>query len=156
MLPTGFGYIEGVTDDYKRHGTTTLFAALNVPNGAVLASCKPRHRHQEFLSFLREIDAAVPAELDIHCIADNYATHSHPKIKAWLAARPRWHMALHADLQFLAESGRTLLLADHRQSHPPSLVHQRQTTRAAHRSLRHGVQHELPAIQVDRHLRFDP
>jgi len=92
MLPLGFGYVEGVTHDYKRHGTTTLFAALNVLNGAVLAACKPRHRHQEFLSFLREIDKAVPAELDVHCIADNYATHSHPKINAWLAARPRWHM----------------------------------------------------------------
>lgn len=80
------------THDYKRHGTTTLFAALNVLNSAVLAACKPRHRHQEFLAFLREIDKAVPPELDIHCIADNYATHSHPKIKAWLVARPRWHM----------------------------------------------------------------
>jgi len=81
MLPMGFGYVEGVTHDYKRHGTTTPFAGLNVLNGAVLAACKPRYRHQEFLSFLREIDKAVPAELDIHCIADNYATHSHPKIK---------------------------------------------------------------------------
>jgi putative transposase len=92
MLPMGFGYVEGVTHDYKRHGTTTLFAALDVLTGTVLASCKPRHRHQEFLSFLREIDKAVPPELDIHCIADNYAAHNHPKIKAWLAARPRWHM----------------------------------------------------------------
>ncbi len=86
------GYPEGVTHDYKRHGTTTLFAALNVLNGAVLASCKPRHRHQEFLSFLREIDTAVPAQLEIHCIVDNYATHSHPKTQAWLANRPRWHL----------------------------------------------------------------
>ena len=92
MLPMGFGYVEGVTHDYKRHGTTTLFAALNVLNGAVLATCKPRHRHQEFLSFLREIDTAVPAELDVHCVVDNYATHSHPKVKSWLANRPRWHM----------------------------------------------------------------
>ncbi len=92
MLPMGFGYVEGVTHDYKRHGTTTLFAALNVLNGAVLATCKPRHRHQEFLSFLREIERAVPAELDVHCIVDNYATHNHPKVKAWLARRPRWHM----------------------------------------------------------------
>jgi len=92
MLPMGFGYVEGVTHDYKRHGTTTLFAALNVLNGAVLATCKPRHRHQEFLSFLRQIDAAVPADLAVHCIVDNYATHSHPKVKAWLASRPRWHM----------------------------------------------------------------
>ena len=92
MLPMGFGYVEGVTHDYVRHGTTTLFAALNVLNGAVLTACKPRHRHQEFLAFLRTIDKAVPAELDVHCIVDNYASHKHPKVKAWLAARPRWHM----------------------------------------------------------------
>jgi putative transposase len=92
MLPMGFGYVEGVTHDYKRHGTTTLFAALNVLNGAVLATCKPRHRHQEFLSFLREIDKAVPADLDVHCFVDNYSAHKHPKVKAWLAARPRWNM----------------------------------------------------------------
>jgi len=92
MLPLGFGYVEGVTHDYKRHGTTTLFAALDVISGAVLASCKERHRHQEFLSFLNEIDQSVPPQLDVHCIVDNYATHSHPKVKVWLAARPRWHM----------------------------------------------------------------
>jgi len=92
MLPMGLGYVEGVTHDYKRHGTTTLFAALNVLNGAVLATCKPRHRHQEFMSFLREIDKAVPADLDVHCIVDNYGSHKHAKTKAWLAAHPRWHM----------------------------------------------------------------
>lgn len=75
-----------------RHDTTTLFAALNVLNGAILAECKPRHHHQEFLAFLRSIDKAVPAELDVHCIVDNYASHEHPKVKAWLADRPRWHM----------------------------------------------------------------
>ncbi len=83
---------KGVTHDYVRHGTTTLFATLNVLNGAVLATCKPRHRHQEFLSFLREIDKAVPTKLDVHCIVDNDGSHKHPKVKAWLAARPRWHM----------------------------------------------------------------
>lgn len=92
MLPLGLGYVEGVTHDYARHGTTTLFAALNVLNGAVLTACKARHRHQEFLAFLREIDQAVPAELNIHCIVDNYSTHKHAKVKAWLAARPRWHL----------------------------------------------------------------
>src|ERR1700735_1057986 len=70
MLPMGFGYVEGVTHDYVRHGTTTLFAALNVLNGAVLATCKPRPRHQEFLSFLREIDKAVRSDLDGHCIVN--------------------------------------------------------------------------------------
>lgn len=92
MLPMGLGYVEGVTHDYVRHGTTTLFAALNVMNGQVLAQCRPRHRHQEFLDFLRTIDKAVPQELDVHCIADNYASHKHPKVRAWLARRPRWHM----------------------------------------------------------------
>jgi putative transposase len=92
MLPMGLGYVEGVTHDYVRHGTTTLFAALNVLNGAILAECKPRHRHQEFLAFLRRIDQSVPADLDVHCIVDNYASHKHPKVRAWLAAHPRWHM----------------------------------------------------------------
>jgi putative transposase len=92
MLPMGLGYVEGVTHDYVRHGTTTLFAALNVLNGEVIAQCRPRHRHQEFLDFLRAIDKAVPAGLDVHCIADNYASHKHPKVRAWLVQRPRWHM----------------------------------------------------------------
>ena len=92
MLPMGFGYVEGVTHDYKRHGTTTLFAALDVLNGTVLTDCKPRHRHQEFLAFLRSIEAAVPAEMDVHLIVDNYSTHTHAKVKAWLAKRPRWHL----------------------------------------------------------------
>jgi len=92
MLPMGFGYIEGVTHDYQRHGTTTLFAALNVLDGAVIAQCKPRHRHQEFLAFLRHIEANVPAQLDVHLVVDNYATHKHPKVRAWLARRPRWHI----------------------------------------------------------------
>ena len=92
MLPMGLGYVEGVTHDYIRHGTTTLFAALDVASGEVLAQCKRRHRHQEFLSFLRHIEASVPDGLDIHLIADNYATHKHPKVKAWLARRNRFHM----------------------------------------------------------------
>jgi putative transposase len=92
MLPMGFGYVEGVTHDYVRHGTTTLFAALNVLTGQVIAQCRPRHRHQEFLDFLRTIDKSVPPKLDVHCIVDNYCSHKHPKVRAWLAQRPRWHM----------------------------------------------------------------
>jgi putative transposase len=92
MLPLGLGYVEGVTHDYVRHGTTTLFAALDVLSGTVITQCKPRHRHQEFLSFLRTIDKAVPENLDLHVIVDNYGTHKHPKVKAWLAQRPRWHL----------------------------------------------------------------
>ncbi|HYW75367.1 MAG TPA: IS630 family transposase, partial [Gammaproteobacteria bacterium] len=92
IVPLGLGYVEGVTHDYFRHGTTTLFAALDVANGQVLTQCKPRHRHQEFLSFLRHIDRAVPRHLDVHLIVDNYATHKHAKVRAWLARRPRLHI----------------------------------------------------------------
>ena len=92
MLPMGLGYVEGVTHDYVRHGTTALFAALDVASGEVLAQCKRRHRHQEFLAFLRHIDRNVPETLDVHLVVDNYATHKHAKVKAWLARRPRYHL----------------------------------------------------------------
>src|SRR5271168_1647344 len=91
-LPLGLGYVEGVTHDYFRHGTTTLFAALNVLDGSVITQCKPRHRHQELLAFLRHLDRNVPADVDLHLVLDNYATHKHAKIKAWLARRPRYHL----------------------------------------------------------------
>ena len=92
LLPMGLGYVEGVTHDYVRHGTTTLFAALDIANGQVFTQCKPRHRHQEFLSFLRHIEVSVPAHLDIHLVVDNYGTHKHAKVKAWLARRARFHI----------------------------------------------------------------
>ena len=90
-LPLGFGYTEGYTHDYVRHGTLTLFAALDVATGGVLAQSKKRHRHQEFLQFLRHIDANVPPEMDVHIIMDNYSTHKHEKIRAWFAKRARYH-----------------------------------------------------------------
>ena len=92
MLPLGLGYVEGVTHDYVRHGTTTLFAALDIASGNVLTQCKQRHRHQEFLQFLNHIEGSVPRELDVHMVVDNYATHKHPKVRRWLAARPRFHV----------------------------------------------------------------
>jgi len=92
ILPLGLGYIEGVTHSYIRHGTTTLFAALDIANGQVFTQCKARHRHQEFLGFLKHIDANVPKKLDVHLVVDNYAAHKHPKIRAWLAARRRFHV----------------------------------------------------------------
>jgi putative transposase len=92
VLPMGLGYVEGVTHDYVRHGTTTLFAALDIASGQVLTRCQPRHRHQEFLGFLNHIDANVPPDLDIHLVVDNYATHKHEKVRRWLAARPRYHV----------------------------------------------------------------
>jgi putative transposase len=92
LLPMGLGYVEGVTHDYIRHGTTTLFAALDVATGEVITQCKPRHRHQEFLGFLRQIEKSVPEDLDVHVIVDNYCTHKHAKVRAWLAQRSRFHV----------------------------------------------------------------
>jgi transposase len=88
-LPIKKGRAGTMTHDYKRHGTTTLFAALNVASGAVLHDCMPRHRHQEFLRFLKEIEKSVDRDLDIHVILDNYATHKHHKVDRWLAKHPR-------------------------------------------------------------------
>jgi transposase len=79
-------------DDYKRNGTTTLFAALEVATGKVIGECLPKHRHNEFLMFLETIEKEVPSGLEIHLILDNYATHKHPNVKAWLAKHPRFHL----------------------------------------------------------------
>jgi len=91
-LPMKKGRAGTMTHDYKRNGTTTLFAALDVATGRVIGQCMKRHRHQEWLKFLRMIDRNTPLRLDVHLIADNYATHKHPKVKAWLKRHPRFHM----------------------------------------------------------------
>jgi transposase len=89
-LPLKPGKCGTMTHDYKRNGTTTLFAALNVLDGTVLGRCMQRHRHQEFLRFLNQVEAAVPAGKLIHAVMDNYGTHKHPKVMAWLERHPRW------------------------------------------------------------------
>jgi transposase len=89
-LPLKPGRCGTMTHDYKRNGTTTLFAALNVLEGKVVGRCMPQHRHQEFISFLNAVERAVPTGKVIHAILDNYATHKHPKVVAWLARHPRW------------------------------------------------------------------
>jgi transposase len=91
-LPLKKGRCGTMTHDYKRHGTTTLFAALNVLEGTVLGNCYPRHRNTEFRAFLRQLDRATPAGLDLHLIVDNYGTHTHPKVRQWLAKHPRFHL----------------------------------------------------------------
>ncbi len=92
ILPMAPGIPERQTHDYVRHGTTSLFAALDVASGFVIGKCYKRHRAKEFLSFLKEIDANMPDDLDIHIIMDNYATHKTKEVKAWLARRPRYHL----------------------------------------------------------------
>lgn len=91
-LPMKRGRAGTMTHDYKRNGTTTLFAALNTLDGKVIGQCLPRHRHQEFLQFLRTINRQTRKGLDLHLIVDNYGTHTHPEVTDWLAKHPRFHM----------------------------------------------------------------
>jgi transposase len=91
-LPLKKGRAGTMTHDYVRHGTTTLFAALNVIDGTLIGQCQDRHRHQEWLKFLQLIDAQTPPDRDLHLILDNYATHQHAKVKKWLAKHPRFHL----------------------------------------------------------------
>jgi transposase len=90
-LPLKKGRAGTMTHDYKRHGITTLFAALNVITGQVIHECMPRHRHQEFLKFVRKVERSVEPGLEMHVILDNYATHKHPEVRAWLKRNPRVH-----------------------------------------------------------------
>lgn len=91
-LPIIPGRCGTMTHDYKRNGTTTLFAAIDMTQGKVIASCMPRHRHQEWIRFLKQIDVETPEYLDLHLIVDNYATHKHPKVKTWLKRHKRFHV----------------------------------------------------------------
>src|SRR3989441_2679728 len=91
-LPSKKGRCGTRTHDYKRNGTTTLFAALSMLDGKVIGDCMPRHRHQEFIRFLTKIDGDTPSDLDLHLIVDNYATHKHPRVKSWMRRHPRFHI----------------------------------------------------------------
>ncbi|WP_246800686.1 IS630 family transposase [Mesorhizobium amorphae] len=107
-LPLKKGRGGTMTHDYKRHGTTTLFAALNVLDGSVISRNMQRHRHQEFIRFLNAIEAQLPKDKAVHVILDNYATHKQPKVRAWLARHPRWTFHVRSDIVFLVERRRGL------------------------------------------------
>lgn len=91
-LPIKQGRCGTLTHEYKRNGTTTLFAALSMLDGTVIGDCMPRHRHQEFIRFLKKIDSETPAGLNLHLIVDNYGTHKHPRVKSWIRRHPRFHL----------------------------------------------------------------
>ena len=91
-LPLKKGRCGTMTHDYKRNGTTTLFAALEMAEGKLIGQCMPRHRHQEFIKFLKLLDAETPGDLDLHLILDNYSTHKHPRVRSWLKRHPRFHL----------------------------------------------------------------
>ena len=155
-LPLKPGRAGTMTHDYKRHGTTTLFAALDVLTGKVIGKCFARHRHDEFLRFLRTIDTAVPRKLQIHLIVDNYGTHTHPNVKAWLAKHPALPPALHPDQLVVAEHGRTLVRRTDRQDDPPRRVPQRRRPRRRDRGVPARTQRRPETVRVDRDRRIDP
>src|SRR5678816_815350 len=126
ILPMTFGSPERRTHDYRRHGTTSLFAALDVATGKVIGECHRRHRSQEFLQFLETIDAQVPAALDVHLILDNYGTHKTPRVRRWFARHPRFH------LHFTPTSASWLNLIERWFA----LLSQKQIKRGAHCSVR--------------------
>ena len=127
-LPIKRGRAGTMTHDYKRNGTTTLFAALSLLDGRVVGQCLPRHRHQEFLKFLRHLDREFPGELELHLIVDNYRTHKHANVDAWLAKRPRFH------LHFIPTSSSWLNLVE------------RWFRELTEKALRRGVFHSVPDL----------
>jgi hypothetical protein len=92
ILPLAPGVPARQSHDYERHGVTSLFAAMDVASGVTISNCYRRHRHQEFLRFLNEIEANLPAKLDVHLVMDNYGTHKVAKVRSWLARHPRYHV----------------------------------------------------------------
>jgi transposase len=132
-LPIKPGRAGTMTHDYKRNGTTTLFAALDVLSGSVIGQCLPRHRHVEFLKFLRTIDREVPRGLNVHLILDNYAAHNHPNVKTWLAKHPRF------ELHFTPTSSSWLNMVE--------IFFGRLTDKAIRRGIFHSVPDLIDAIQ---------
>jgi transposase len=127
-LPMVPGRGKTMTHDYKRNGTTTLFAALDVLTGKVIGSCHPKHRHQEFIKFMKTVDRETPKGLDIHMILDNYGTHNHAEVKAWLESHPRFH------LHFIPTSSSWLNLVE------------RWFRELTDKALRRGVFHSVPDL----------
>ena len=155
-LPMVKGRAGTTTHDYKRHGTTTLFAALDVLTGQIIGSCMPKHRHQEVLKFLRQIDTEVPKDLEVHMILNNYATHKHANVKAWLARHPRFH------LHFTPTSSSWLNLVERwfRELTDKALRRGVFALRARpdqqNRGIRRCEQHRAETFRLDRKRRINP
>ena len=142
-----------MTHDYKRHGTTTLFAALNVLDGTVIGRNMQRHRHQEFIRFLNAVEAEVPAGKVVHAILDNYAAHKHPKVRRWLARSPALDLPLHADLVLVAQCRRRLLRQAHQEAIEARSLPIRRRPSSRHQPLPRRAQHPAQALHLDRRSR---
>ena len=154
-LPMVKGRGQTMTHDYKRHGTTTLFAALNVLTGMIISQCTPRHRHQEWLKFLKTIDRQVPKDLQIHLILDNYATHQHEDVRKWLDKHPGSTCTL-PHIVVVAQPGRTLVPGTDRQSVAARRLPLRARPRRLYPGIHRRPQQRPQTLRVDRHRRVHP
>ena len=149
VLPLREGIPERQTHDYVRHGTTTLFAALNVLDGSVIGQCLPRHRHTEFLKFLRKIERSVPQGKEIHLILDNYGTHKHPRVMAWFKAHPRYR------LHFTPTGASWMNMVERffaeitQEAHPARNLSQRQGTQGGHYEISAPTQQKPQALHLE-------
>ncbi len=157
ILPMRPGLPEKATHDYVRHGTTTLFAALEIATGKVTDACYPRHRSDEFLRLLKQVAKAYP-RVKLHLVmdvVDNYATHKHPTVQAWLARNPRITMHFTPTSGVVAEH-RDLLRNHHPPGHPSRHLHQRQGPHRRDRDLHRRLERTLPTVHLDQDRRPDP
>ena len=145
-----------MTHDYVRHGTTSLFAALDIASGSVIAQHYRRHRHQEFLRFLKLIDAAVPDGLELHLVCDNYATHKTPAVKKWLLRHPRFHLHFTPTSSSLDEPRRALVRRADQPEAAPVSAPQRHRTRGRHPQVDQRLEQGPEAVRVDQDRRRDP
>ena len=150
MLPMGLGYADGLTHDYRRHGTTTLFAALDIANGRVITQCRACFRHQEFLGFLKQIDANVPPGLEVHLVVDNYGSHKAPEDSRGAGAPSSLPPTLHANLCVLAQSGRARVRDPDPTRNPSRFIRHNQAADCSDRNLR---RQRGPPLPLGRHSR---
>ena len=156
VLPMRPGLAERRTHDYRRHGTTSLFAALDVATGEVLGRCFPRHRAVEFRRFLDDLAKAVPEDLDIHLVLDNYGTHKTAMIHDWLAGPAALPPALHAHERILDQPGRTVVRGDYRTADPARHAPQHRGVGTGDRGVPERPQREPKAVHLDQERRPDP
>lgn len=154
-LPLKKGRCGTFTHDYVRHGTTTLFAALEILEGKVIGQCFPRHRHQEFLRFLRRLDDEFPEKLKLHLVLDNYGTHKHPKVRSWLERHPRFTLHfIPTSSSWLNQVERPFWRVDAEGGAPRSLCQCRRVT-GEHSAVPAGVERSTQTVRVDGDGRKD-
>jgi hypothetical protein len=154
ILPMRQGIPERQAHDYARHGVTCLFAALNTATGQVTDACYLRHRHQEFLKFLKKVAAAYPGT-ELHVVCDNYATRKHAEVRAPGSRRTPGSPALHADWMLVAQP-RRMLLGHHPPGHPPRLLHLSPPAHRHHRRVHRRLERPPQAVRLDQGRRRDP